>query len=290
MTTTWRNRGHLGGAITARLASQPPAFLALVAVATFAALTVLRFKSTPGLNFAVLYLVPISFFTWFIGLRSGIASAFASAAVLETFDITHGAEAHFYWDTLMSLGMFIFMVFILSEVRGLYERERDLSRTDGLTGLLNRRAFVEALERERARHRRFPRPLTLAYLDLDNFKSINDTHGHAAGDQLLLAVAQAMANSVRDVDSVGRLGGDEFAILMPETDVDASKVATRKVQTKLRERTADRWPMTFSIGVMTFEKVPDTAEEMIRLADELMYSVKQSGKNRTASQRYPRAG
>src|SRR3954452_9673028 len=178
MTTTWRNRGHLGGAITARLASQPPAFLALVAVATFAALTVLRFKSTPGLNFAVLYLVPISFFTWFIGLRSGIATALASALALESFDITHGARAHFYWDTLMSLGMFIFMVFIRSDVRGLYERERSLSRTDALTGVMNRRAFVEALHRESARNRRFPRPLTLAYLDVDDFKRINDTQGH----------------------------------------------------------------------------------------------------------------
>jgi len=289
MTTTWRNRGHLGGAITARLASQPPALLTLFGLATFAALTILRFKSTPGLNFAVLYLVPISFFTWFIGLRSGIASAFASALALETFDLTHGTRAHFYWDTLMSLGMFIFMVFILSEVRGLYERERDLSRTDGLTGLLNRRAFLEALERERARHRRFPRPLSVAYIDIDNFKKINDTQGHGTGDTLLVAVAEAMADSVRDVDSVGRLGGDEFAILMPETDAEASKAAIRKVESKLRESAARQWAVTFSVGVMTFEKVPDSAEEMVRLADELMYSVKQSGKNRSEFRRFPQA-
>src|SRR5947207_1131127 len=237
MTTTWRNRGHLGGAITARLAAQSPALLALFGLAAFAALTFLRFKSAPGLGFAVLYLVPLSFFTWFIGLRSGIATALASALLLLVFDLSHGTRAHPYWDTVMNVGMFVFMVFILSEVRALYERERDLSRTDGLTGLLNRRAFVEALERESARHRRFPRPLTLAYLDLDNFKGINDSHGHAAGDELLQAVGQAMANSVRDVDSVGRLGGDEFAILMPETYADASKVAGGIVQMKLRERT-----------------------------------------------------
>src|SRR3954452_2872862 len=178
MPTTWRNRGHLGGAITDRLAAQPPAWLAILGVSMFAALTVLRFKSTPGLNFAVLYLVPISFFTWFIRLRSGIATACASAIALEAFDLTHGTRAHFYWDTLMSLGMFIFMVFILSEVRGLYERERSLSRTDALTGVMNRRAFVEALHRESARNRRFPRPLTLAYLDVVDFKRINDTQGH----------------------------------------------------------------------------------------------------------------
>src|SRR3954447_26158053 len=128
-----RSHGHLGGAITARLALWARPTLVLLGAATFIALTLIRFFTPPGLNFAVLYLVPISFFTWFIGLRSGIATALASALALESFDITHGARAHFYWDTLMSLGMFIFMVFILSEVRGLYERERSLSRTDALT-------------------------------------------------------------------------------------------------------------------------------------------------------------
>src|SRR3954452_17239767 len=131
---------------------------------------------------------------------------------------------------------------------------------------MNRRAFVAALHRESARNRRFPRPLTLAYLDVDDFKRINDTQGHAAGDALLLAVAQLMENSVRDVDSVGRLGGDEFAILMPETDADDSKVAIRKVETKLKESAVRQWPVTFSIGVVTFEKVPDSADEMVRMA------------------------
>src|SRR5437868_12317204 len=111
--TTWRTRGHLGGAITARLASQPPPVLAVYGLVTFAALTLFRFKSSPGLGFAVLYLVPISFFTWFIGLRSGITAAVGSAFVLLSFDLSHGTRSHPYWDTLMNLGMFIFMVFIL---------------------------------------------------------------------------------------------------------------------------------------------------------------------------------
>src|SRR3954466_2896713 len=286
-----RRRSHAqpGGAITARLASWPQPTLVLVGTVSFIALTLIRFFTPPGLSYAVLYLVPISFFTWFIGLRSGIATALASAVLLLVFDISHGTRAHPYWDTLMNVGMFIFIVFILAEVRGLYERERDLSRTDALTGLLNRRAFVEALDHESARNRRFPRPLTLAYIDVDNFKGINDTRGHAAGDALLVAIAQAMGNSVRDVDSVGRLGGDEFAILMPETDSEASKAAIRKVESKLKESAAKQWPVTFSVGVMTFDAVPDSAEEMIRLADELMYSVKQSGKNRSEFQKFPRA-
>jgi diguanylate cyclase (GGDEF)-like protein len=209
--------------------------------------------------------------------------------LLLAFDLTHGVRAHPYWDTLLNVAMFVFVVFILAEVKALYERERDLSHTDALTGLLNRRAFMEGLDRERARHRRFPRPLTLVYLDLDNFKNINDTHGHAAGDELLRAVAQALSASVRDVDSAGRLGGDEFAILMPETDGDSAKLAVTKVEKSLQAMAAHRWPVTFSIGAMTFVAVPDSAEEMVRLADALMYEVKQSGKNRIAFQKYPTA-
>jgi diguanylate cyclase (GGDEF)-like protein len=290
MPTSRRHRGNLGGIITAWLASQPHALLAVLGVAVFAALSIIRFRTSPGLSFGALYLVPISFFTWFIGLGPGIAAALSSAGLLLAFDlVVHGARAHPYWDTLLNVAMFVFVVFILAEVKALYERERDLSRTDAMTGLLNRRAFMEGLDRERARHRRFPRPLTLVYLDLDNFKGVNDTHGHAAGDELLRSVAEAMSASVRDVDSVGRLGGDEFAILMPETDGGSSAMAVTKVEKRLHEMAADRWPVTFSIGAVTFEAVPDSAEEMIRLADAVMYEVKQSGKNRTEFQKYPTA-
>src|SRR3954464_638058 len=282
-----RSQVHLGGAITARLASWPQPTLVLVGTVSFIALTLIRFFTPPGLYFAVLYLIPISFFTWFIGLRSGIATACCSVVALLSFDLLHGIRAHPYWDTAMNLGMFIFMVFILAEVRALYERERNLSRTDVLTGLLNRRAFVEMLERERERHARFPRPITLAYLDVDNFKRVNDTHGHAAGDELLITAAEAMEETVRSVDSVGRLGGDEFALLMPETDAAAAKLAIEKVQRRLRDAVQCReWPATFSIGVVTFDAVPGSAEEMLTAADSVMYSVKQSGKGRSEFHRF----
>ena len=279
-----RVRGHLGGQITSRLAGWPRFALVTAGLGTFVGFSLARFFSVPGLGFAVLYLVPISFFTWFIGLRTGIVSALASAAVLLAFDLMHGIRSHPYWDTVMNLGMFIFMVFILAEVRGLYEVERDLSRTDALTGLLNRRAFVERLEHERARQSRFPRPVTLAYLDIDNFKSVNDARGHAAGDRLLIPTAHAMSDAVRTIDSAGRLGGDAFALLLPETDAEAARLAMEKVQKRLAEATR-QWPISFSIGVITFDAVPNSAEEMLSKADALMYSVKQSGKGRSEFQR-----
>src|SRR5438309_1111508 len=120
MPNSRRNRGHLGGIITARLASHSPAVLALVGVAVFAALSIVRFQTSPGLSFSVLYLIPISFFTWFIGLGPGIACALSSASLLLLFDLIHGVRAHPFWDTLMNAAMFVFMVFILAEVRALY--------------------------------------------------------------------------------------------------------------------------------------------------------------------------
>src|SRR5207237_1596760 len=112
-------------ALTASPPSLPPARLVGACVAMSAALTLLRFGTSPGLVFAVLYLAPITFFTWFIGFRSGITTAFSSALLLLLFDLSHGVRAHPYWDTLMNTGMFVFIVFFLSEMKLLYQRERD---------------------------------------------------------------------------------------------------------------------------------------------------------------------
>jgi diguanylate cyclase (GGDEF)-like protein len=95
-----------------------------------------------------------------------------------------------------------------------------------------------------------------------------------------------MEDGVRNIDSVGRLGGDEFALLLPETDAAAARLAMEKVQKRLAD-SIRKWPVTFSIGVVTFESVPESAEEMLGLADALMYSVKQSGKGRVEFQRFP---
>src|SRR3954462_10003831 len=130
MPTPQRTRGHLTGIVTAWLASQPHTLLALIGITVFAALSIVRFKTSPGLGFGVLYLVPISFFTWFIGLGPGIVTALSSALLLLLFDLRHGVRAHPYWDTLMNVAMFVFMAFILAEVKALYERERGLSRAD----------------------------------------------------------------------------------------------------------------------------------------------------------------
>jgi diguanylate cyclase (GGDEF)-like protein len=161
------------------------------------------------------------------------------------------------------------------------QREKELARTDMLTGLANRRAFYEALQAERARTARYGRPMTLVYLDLDNFKRVNDTLGHAVGDDLLACVADLLRRTLRASDTVGRLGGDEFALLLPETTAQAAEALLQKLGSVLMDTMqAKQWPVTFSMGAAAFLDNPASVEEMIRTADELMYSVKKSGKNR----------
>jgi diguanylate cyclase (GGDEF)-like protein len=160
------------------------------------------------------------------------------------------------------------------------EKEKELARLDSLTGLSNRRAFYEVLEMEQKRARRYELPLTVAYLDVDDFKKINDSSGHALGDSVLVLVAQTIKNNIRSSDTVARLGGDEFAVLLPETEAAAAETVLRKLQAMLQSKTQEQgWSISFSIGVASFLFPPESLDDIIRTADEVMYAVKTSGKN-----------
>jgi len=163
-------------------------------------------------------------------------------------------------------------------------RERSAARVDFLTGILNRRGFYEIAGSESQRSRRYKRPLSLVYVDLDNFKGVNDSMGHDAGDELLTEVAAVIHSEVRGTDTVGRLGGDEFAVLLPETDQEQGRIVVDKVQKQLLEAMQQKnWPVTFSIGLISFQTPPESIDEMVRGADKVMYSVKLKGKNSVAA-------
>ena len=130
------------------------------------------------------------------------------------------------------------------------------------------------------RANRYNTPLTVVYLDLDNFKAVNDRFGHKAGDNLLCEVAETISKNIRSIDTVARLGGDEFVVLLPETKAKPAEFVSRKIQNELLEvmKTHD-WPVTFSIGVATYNKTIGTVDEIMKEADTLMYAVKLNGKN-----------
>ncbi len=122
--------------------------------------------------------------------------------------------------------------------------------------------------------------MTVLYADVDHFTPVNDRLGHAEGDALLCAVASTAMREVRALDVVARLGGDEFALLLPETGLAAARQATERLQAALAREMAGRdWPVTFSIGAMTYLDPPASTDEMLRHADGLMYQVKRDGGN-----------
>jgi diguanylate cyclase (GGDEF)-like protein len=156
----------------------------------------------------------------------------------------------------------------------------DLSRTDPLTLLPNARSFRESADDEIGRMRQTGAPLTAAYLDVDGFKAMNDTNGHAAGDEVLKIVARVLASSVGTHGSVARLGGDEFAVLLPCTDLEAASGRLAWLHRELLDATEGWSPRVgFSIGAVSFDEPPHDAADLIERADRVMYHVKRHCRN-----------
>ncbi len=239
------------------------------------------------------YLAPIGFATWYAGLRGGIALAILSAAVSTGADSLHEVGeitsehstlplAIIAWNCVIQLGTFLALVLVLSALRGRLEGEELLARTDALTQIPNRRAFFEAAALEIERARRSGRPVALAFVDVDDFKDVNDVLGHAQGDALLVTVAQTLRGATRAVDHVARLGGDEFALLLPETPAAELEPLLGRVRASLLAAAARRgWKVGFSIGAAVFVSPPLSADELMARADELMYAAKRGGKGAT---------
>jgi len=162
-----------------------------------------------------------------------------------------------------------------------------LATTDFLTGVWNRRRFMELGEAEVARVRRSGRSFGMAMMDVDHFKSVNDTHGHDAGDNVLRTLAEACVDRLRNVDIVGRMGGEEFALILPETDPQGAMLTVERLREYLGELAipidSGALTVTVSIGVTTVKDPSDTIEAALKRADEALYQAKGSGRNKTVA-------
>jgi two-component system, cell cycle response regulator len=162
---------------------------------------------------------------------------------------------------------------------------RELATRDALTGLLNRRAFDALLAEETERARRLGHPLALVLLDLDNFKAINDTHGHPAGDAVLVAAARVLASEVRSIDRVARIGGEEFAVVLMETAADGALAAAWRLVEAIRKRTVEAGAgvelgFTASAGVAVLPAHGESGGGLLATADAALYEAKRGGRDR----------
>ncbi len=244
------------------------------------------------MSFSIFYLLPISIATLGGRRRDGLVLSVVGGVVWGVADIAGGAvyPSWWYpiWNALVRVGYFVLHTILLAMLLVRIDEEKALARLDPLTGAANWRHFEEYATREILRARRSRRALTLAYLDLDNFKSVNDALGHDAGDELLRRVARGIQNEIRPADILARVGGDEFVILMPETDYVGAGQALGRVRARAQVEMGETGcPVSASIGAVTFDQIPSSLEVMVKRVDDLMYTVKRAGKNALRQERWP---
>jgi diguanylate cyclase (GGDEF)-like protein len=279
--------GKLGREVKEWFHGLTPVGTTAIAAAIVVSVAAADVYTGPGVDVTLLYLAPIGFGTFFAGLGPGIGLALLAAVCGVESSRLSGeqlAPPVLTWNAAQQLGVFLLLAVVLDAFKKRLLHEQQAARTDPLTSLSNRRAFVEAAWLELERGRRHGRPLSLLYMDCDDFKLVNDRRGHVAGDAVLLAVGSTLRQAVRGLDTVARLGGDEFGILLPEVDGAGAIALAERLRLQLREALAGRGDdVTFSIGVATFVRPPSSVDEMILRADELMYRAKRSGKDRWAA-------
>jgi len=237
------------------------------------------------ISLSVLYLGPVVFAAWYAGRRPGLIIAIISSFIALNADAEAGhIYSHWsipFWNTTIRFTFLTFNVLLLDAFHKQLEAAKLIARIDPLTGVLNTRTFDEQLQKI-ILMRQENNPFTLIYIDLDNFKQINDSYGHLEGDRILRAVGKAMASAVRTEDEVARLGGDEFAMLLPNSDSASAKRVLEKLRQRLAEIDTDGAQITCSFGVVTFLKPPASSTEAMRFSDQLMYMSKLEGKGRAS--------
>lgn len=247
------------------------------------------------LSFSIFYLIPVTIATLRLGLGWGLGIAGVSAAVWLLADLTAGqAYSHWlipYWNATVRLGYFSLHGYLLSRLTLKLETEERRALYDPLTEAASWRHFREYAVKVIEGARRSRAPVTAVYLDLDNFKAVNDQFGHDAGDHVLRTVAAMVQGGIRGADMVARVGGDEFALLLPETGFNEAGLLLRRVKSLVdAELARNGWAVSVSVGAVTFTVAPQSVDAMLKRADELMYAVKADGKNALRQAQWPPAG
>ena len=256
----------------------------MVGIAAIGLLGILDYLTGNEITFSLFYLAPIVLVTWAVNQKAGLVASILSALTLLVAEVaaaqTYPHPMVYLWNTLFRTVFYVVVTYLIAELQKSRREEQLAARTDFVSGAANARYFNELLQMEINRIRRYPHPITMVYLDIDNFKMVNDLFGHPMGDEVLRFIASELKSQLRKTDIIARLGGDEFALLLPSTRESEAQVVVSKVQDHLIQMMRQKkWPVTFSMGVVTCVAPPHSAEQLISMADELMYMVKNSTKN-----------
>jgi diguanylate cyclase (GGDEF)-like protein len=243
-----------------------------------------RCVTGPEYALSLFYLLPIALATHCIGCTAGIVISCCSAVTWLMADLNMLAMFRNpvvpAINAIFRLLVFLFVTRLLWALETTLEQQRTLALSDPLTQLANRRAFLELAERALKMAQRFGHPLSILYLDLDNFKTVNDRYGHHAGDVLLYRMARCIRDHIRDVDITARMGGDEFCVLLIDAPAISTWLIAKKLQTQiLALMHQGQWPVEVSIGAATFISIPESVDQMIAVSDGLMYAAKQDGRS-----------
>lgn len=249
-----------------------------------ALLGILDHRTGFELSFSVFYLIPIILAAWYVGMRAGLAMSLVSALTWLAMDFTSGhaySQAWMlFWNATARLVFFALVAYMAAEIKLRLRVEQVSARTDALTGLKNSLAFREDADLIFKTAKRHNYPVTVGFIDLDDFKAVNDKQGHAEGDRVLKAVGATLSFSARESDIVARLGGDEFAVVLSHTDISRARTFFDRLHGRLiRAMSEGGWPIGFSVGVAIFTDGVPGYSEALKSADALMYRVKSSGRN-----------
>lgn len=264
-----------------------------------AAIGVIDLTTGPDYGLALIYLIPIAIAGWRLGSSAAIAAAITSGvagyiADYSLFGATYQLRS--IWDGVSSLIIYLSLGIIASllrsdrdqlrnvtvRLRELLAHESESARTDALTRLPNRRGLLDHLEREIANAGRNATALAVMFLDLDNFKRVNDVAGHAAGDLMLQRVAQVLREAIRAGDLAARIGGDEFAIVLSPADASSAEDVAQRLVDRIEALQVDIPGSDFgaSVGIAIFDSPPRNADDALGRADAAMYRSKTGGKGR----------
>jgi diguanylate cyclase (GGDEF)-like protein len=261
-----------------------PIFWTAVGIGAIGLLGLIDYVTGNEITFSLFYLAPIVAVTWAVNQPAGLVMSLLSGITLLGAEIaagqTYSSSLIYLLNTLIRTVFYTIISYLVAQLHQARREEQLAARTDFVTGAANARYFHELLQTEINRIQRYPHPITVVYIDIDNFKLVNDLYGHKIGDDVLRSIASELKSQLRRTDIVARVGGDEFALLLPSTQQPDAKTVLSKVYVNLVETMKQRnWPVTFSMGAVTCVSPPHSPEQLITMADELMYEVKNSTKN-----------